>query len=101
MNKMSEAANPATPFSPAIAAAAPHRAPVTPTDASRAGLLNRVRGEYLEMPGLSLSLCQAQRMWNLRRSDCEALLGELVNDGFLARTPLGLFVRAGSGRAGA
>jgi len=63
-------------------------------------LARRVRNEYLEMPGLSLTLGQAQRMWQLRRTECERLLGALVDSGFLARTPAGAFVRA-SGRGGA
>jgi hypothetical protein len=60
-----------------------------------------VRNEYLEMPGLSLTIGQAQRMWRLRREDCVMLLGALVDSGFLARTAGGAFVRAGSGSAGA
>jgi hypothetical protein len=63
-------------------------------------LARRVRNEYLEMPGLSLTLGQAQRMWQLRRTECERLLDILVDSGFLARTPSGAFVRA-SGRGGA
>jgi hypothetical protein len=63
-------------------------------------LARRVRNEYLEMPGLSLTLGQAQRMWQLRRHDCEHLLDALVDSGFLARTSAGAFVRA-SGRGGA
>jgi hypothetical protein len=63
-------------------------------------LARRVRNEYLEMPGLSLTLGQAQRMWQLRRHDCEHLLDTLVDSGFLARTSAGAFVRA-SGRGGA
>jgi hypothetical protein len=31
-------------------------------------LLNRVRGEYAEMPGLTLTLAQAQRLWGLDRN---------------------------------
>ncbi len=61
----------------------------------------RVRNEYLEMPGLSLTLRQAQRMWHLRQTECETLLGALVDSGFLARTSKGEFVLAGSGKAGA
>jgi hypothetical protein len=53
------------------------------------------------MPGLALTLGQAQRMWNLHRGECERLLGDLVDAGFLACTPLGMFVRADSNRAGA
>jgi len=64
-------------------------------------LARRIRNEYLEMPGLSLTLPQAERMWQLRPTDCENLLGALVDSGFLARTSGGAFVRAGSGRAGA
>ena len=64
-------------------------------------LLRRIRSEYREMPGHALSIRQAQRMWNLPRGDCERLLGELVDAGFLSCTELGLFVRADAGRAGA
>ena len=64
-------------------------------------LAHRIRNEYLEMPGLSLTLGQAQRMWQLRYAECEDVLGALVDAGFLTRTPGGAFVRAGSGRAGA
>ena len=75
--------------------------PQASADAWHDDLVRRVRGEYLEMPGLALTLVQAQRMWNLRRVECERLLGDLVDAGFLACTPLGMFVRADSGRAGA
>lgn len=64
-------------------------------------LLRRIRGEFREMPGLALSLYQAQRMWNLPRHECEQLLDDLVVTGFLTRTPLGVFMPANSGRAGA
>lgn len=89
----------------------PMRRAVTGSITARAGgvsaelrvddLLYRVRNEYLEMPGLRLTLEQAQRLWHLRRSECEALLRVLVDTGFLARTSAGAFVRVGSGRAGA
>lgn len=62
-------------------------------------LTRRVRNEYLEMPGLSLTVGQAQRMWQLRRTDCEDLLEALVHSGFLARTAAGAFVRASGRRA--
>ena len=77
----------------------------TVADSEMAGALDtvarRVRNEYLEMPGLSLTLAQAQRMWQLHRTECEHLLAALVACGFLAQTTRGAFVRAGSGRAGA
>jgi hypothetical protein len=46
-------------------------------------LLNRVRAEFTEMPGLRLRIEQAQRLWNLDRTSCEALLRLLVEAKFL------------------
>lgn len=48
-------------------------------------LLNRVRGEFLEMPDLRLRLEQAQRLWGLDRPTCEELLSSLVDAKFLSR----------------
>jgi hypothetical protein len=56
--------------------------------------LKRVRGEYLEMPGLRLTTAQAQRLWGLDQSMCTALLGALVEAKFLLRTRDGAFVRS-------
>jgi hypothetical protein len=46
-------------------------------------LLNRVRAEFIEMPGLRLRVEQAQRLWNLDRTSCEVLLRSLVDAKFL------------------
>jgi hypothetical protein len=97
MNKHSESRAPAAVATMSVMIATPPASAGSPADE----LVRRVRGEYLEMPGLALTLGQAQRMWNLRRGECERLLGDLVNAGFLACTPLGMFVRADSGRASA
>ncbi len=48
--------------------------------------LRRVRAEFLEMPGLKLTIAQAQRLWGVDRSTCEALIEELTETRFLART---------------
>jgi hypothetical protein len=53
--------------------------------------LRRVKGEYLEMPGLRLTPAQAQRLWGLDREVCHALLGALVDARFLYRTREGVF----------
>ena len=58
--------------------------------------LRRIRGEYLEMPGLRLTALQAQRLWNLDRIRCEVLLSALVDTKFLWRTVNGAFVRCDS-----
>ncbi len=57
-------------------------------------VLRRVRGEFNEMPGLRLTLLQAQRLWGLDRSVCDSLLGALVDSKFLLRTRDGAFVRS-------
>jgi hypothetical protein len=60
--------------------------------------VRRVRAEFLEMPGLSLTLGQAQRLWGLEGRTCEALLNSLIDSRFLRRTDRGLFVLCGAGR---
>ena len=57
-------------------------------------LLERVRSEYREMPGLCLTLEQAARLWSLDRTTCAALLDVLVSAGFLARTVNGAYACA-------
>jgi hypothetical protein len=56
-------------------------------------VVRRIRGEYLEMPGLRLTAAQARRLWRLDESSCDAVLGALVNDRFLAKTRDGAFIR--------
>lgn len=54
--------------------------------------LRRVRSEFLEMPGLKLTVSQAQRLWGMDRLTCEALIDELTASRFLARTRDGAVV---------
>lgn len=56
-------------------------------------LLNRVRSEFMEMPGLRLRIDQAQRLWNLDRAICETVLGSLVDAKFLGRSDDEVYVR--------
>ena len=55
-------------------------------------LARRIRAEFLEMPGLCLTIEQAQRLWSLDPGTCETLLKSLINTRFLRRTDRGLFV---------
>ena len=55
--------------------------------------LTRVRAEYTEMPGLCLTLRQAERLFGLDRDRCADVLDALVDVGFLKRLPEG-YVRA-------
>ena len=57
------------------------------------GVLRRVQGEFLEMPGLRLTEPQARRLWGLDAVSCEALLDALVDAKFLFRTRDGAFMR--------
>lgn len=57
-------------------------------------VLRRVRGEYIEMPGLRLTTAQAQRLWGLERTVCEVLLTALVDTKFLFQTRDGAFMRS-------
>lgn len=43
----------------------------------------RCRREFVEMPGLHLTLLQAARLFSLEPALCQALLDELVERGFL------------------
>jgi DNA-binding IclR family transcriptional regulator len=57
----------------------------------------RIRAEYLEMPGLRLTIPQAARLWNVDRETCLPLLASLVESGFLYRSG-DSFLRAGARR---
>jgi hypothetical protein len=64
-----------------------------PQDDATELLLYRVRGEFLEMPGLRLTLGQAARLWHMDAASCAAVLMRLVADRFLMRTRSGAYVR--------
>jgi len=56
-------------------------------------LLYRIRGEFLEMPGLRLTIDQAARLWHMDAAICASALMRLVGDRFLTRTRHGAYVR--------
>ena len=56
-------------------------------------VVRRIRGEFLEMPGLRLTPDQARRLWRLDETACQAILGALVDARFLSKTRDGAFVR--------
>jgi hypothetical protein len=65
------------------------KTPVTATE----DVLRRVKGEFLEMPGLRLTEAQARRLWGLDAAACGELLGALVDANFLFQTRDGAFMR--------
>ena len=60
---------------------------------SKDQLMCRIRGEYLEMPGLRLTRAQAQRLWGLDEQVCTVLLESLTADRFLCQREDGMYVR--------
>jgi hypothetical protein len=60
-------------------------------------MVQRVCGEFLEMPGLRLTCAQAQRLWNLDQQTCRELLELLVETKFLCRPDHGTYSRTTDG----
>lgn len=54
----------------------------------------RIRGEFLEMPGLHLTLSQATRLWHMDAAVCADALCRLVGERFLTQTRTGAYIRA-------
>jgi hypothetical protein len=53
----------------------------------------RIRAEYVEMPGLSVTALQAARLWGLGTLRSEQVLSMLVDSGFLLCDRQGLYRR--------
>ena len=58
----------------------------------------RIQLEFIEMPGLRLTLPQVARLCDLPRETCEQALSQLVLGGFLATTADGSFLTRGLAR---
>jgi hypothetical protein len=58
-----------------------------------APLIQRIRAEYVEMPGLSLRAEQVQRLCGVSRDVCDSILDALVQSGFLSRRSDGAYRR--------
>jgi hypothetical protein len=56
-------------------------------------LLCRIKGEFLEMPGLRLTGVQAARLLGMDMASCRVLLDRLVTEGFLCHGSRGHYVR--------
>ena len=61
-----------------------------------ASVVDRVRAEFVEMPGLELTLAQAVRLWGLGVDDCRFVLDSLADSGFLKWTARRTVVRTGA-----
>jgi hypothetical protein len=56
--------------------------------------VQRVKAEFLEMPGLTLTVAQASRLWSFEATFCMAVLVALEESRFLVRTRRSAFARA-------
>lgn len=56
-------------------------------------LLERVRAEFIEQPGLRLTEAQAARLWHLDQPTCSRVLTTLTDGAFLKRGFDGRFLR--------
>jgi hypothetical protein len=62
---------------------------------SFAALVDRVRDDFMEMPGLELTMAQAVRLWSLGLDDCRTVVDALVDAGFLMWTARRTIMRSG------
>ena len=80
---------------PALLAIAPRPTPsgvATPIDS----LVDRIRAEYIEQPGLRLTEAQASRLWRLDERTTRYALAELTTAEFLSRSDDGRYARPSS-----
>jgi hypothetical protein len=56
-------------------------------------LVERIRAEYIEQPGLRLTEAQASRLWRLDEPTTQLALSELTGAAFLQRSEDGRYAR--------
>jgi hypothetical protein len=59
----------------------------------RNALVRRVENEFKEMPGVSLTLAQAVRLFSLPQGPCQRILSALVEDGAMSLRKDGRYAR--------
>jgi hypothetical protein len=60
---------------------------------SRVELLRRIRVEFAEMPGLRLTILQAERLFGMRHDVCVRVLRELEANHYLRRDVSDAYIR--------
>lgn len=60
-------------------------------------IVERLRAEFLEMPGLRLTAQQVHRLCGVDRDACRAVLDVLVGEKFLCTKPDGTYARLTDG----
>jgi Fic family protein len=59
----------------------------------RSDVVQRIQAEYVDMPGLKLTLPQAARLFGVNTHESQRVLSELTEGGFLRRDQNGAYVR--------
>lgn len=80
------------PASPHDAARSPSQSPQD-ADSVRRKLVRRIRGEFEEMPGLSLTSAQASKLFGVSPDVCAGILAYLIEEGMLRLNSDGLYAR--------
>jgi hypothetical protein len=57
-------------------------------------LVDRIRSEFIEMPGLRLTPAQAAKLWGVDDASCHRVIATLVRATFLRWTSAGMVVRS-------
>ena len=57
-------------------------------------VVERVRAEFEEMPGMTLTVPQASRLFGLEQDVCQTIVERLVRSTYLRWTQAGAFTRA-------
>jgi hypothetical protein len=60
---------------------------------ARKALLRRIRSEFEEMPGLTLSLAQGSRLFGIPADACSRIFGQLSDEGLLQPSRHGGYAR--------
>ena len=60
-------------------------------------VLNQLRAEFMEMPGMRLHAQQIQRLCGIDQTTCQLALDSLLESKFLCLKPDGAYVRATDG----
>ena len=61
---------------------------------SESAVIKRVRAEFEEMPGMTLTVPQASRLFGLDEEVCRTVVEELVSSDYLRKTDSGAVTRA-------
>ena len=64
---------------------------------TRQDVLSRIRAEFLEMPGMRLTIHQVRRLCGIEQSLCQMVLDALVDETFLCVKPDGSYARTTDG----